>query len=96
MGTRIIVNTAKAEAAAEKAATEIVEECIQAGLESSKRFVPIKTGALHDSLRSEQEGAEGSYGSDLEYSIYVEMGTGKMGAQPYLRPSIDAMRGLLE
>lgn len=28
-------------------------------------------------------------GSDVEYSIYVEYGTSKMQAQPYLRPAVN-------
>jgi hypothetical protein len=31
-------------------------------------------------------------GTDVEYSIYVEFGTSKMAAQPYLRPAIEEAR----
>lgn len=34
-------------------------------------------------------------GSDVEYAAYVEFGTSKMAAQPYLRPALEeARRGL--
>ena len=36
------------------------------------------------------DGIVGLWGSfDVNYAIYVEMGTGRMRAQPYLRPAAD-------
>lgn len=31
-------------------------------------------------------------GTNVEYSVYVEFGTYKMAAQPYLRPAVEAAR----
>jgi hypothetical protein len=31
-------------------------------------------------------------GSNVEYAIYVEMGTSRMAARPYLRPALEAAR----
>jgi isopropylmalate/homocitrate/citramalate synthase len=31
-------------------------------------------------------------GTTVEYSVYVEFGTSKMAAQPYLRPAVEAAR----
>ncbi len=92
MGTRIVISGTAAEKAAEKGAEKLVEEMLAAGLQSAQQLVPVKTGALHDSLHSEQDGTTGAYGSDLDYSVFVEMGTFKMAAQPYLMPSLDAVR----
>lgn len=39
-------------------------------------------------LQAEPEKDGGIVGSAMEYAIYVEFGTRKMGAQPYLRPAI--------
>ena len=95
MGTSIRIYATAAEGVAEKAGEELVRLALAAGVEAARRYVPVDTGALRDSIRSEQDGSEGEYGSDLEYSIYVEMGTSKMSAQPYLRPSIDAMKSVI-
>lgn len=32
-------------------------------------------------------------GSNVQYSVYVEFGTSKMQAQPYLRPAVDDVMG---
>jgi len=60
-------------------------------LADAKRAVPIDTGELHDSLGIEERPEEQAVligSSDAEYSTYVELGTSKMAAQPYLRPAL--------
>ena len=37
--------------------------------------------------------AKGRVGTNIEYGPYVELGTSKMRAQPYLRPAFDEKRG---
>jgi HK97 gp10 family phage protein len=39
-------------------------------------------------VRRTPNGAEVSVGTNLEYAMYVEFGTTKMAAQPYLRPGL--------
>ena len=39
-----------------------------------------------------QESDEAYLGTNVDYSIYVEFGTSKMAAQPYLRPAYDARK----
>ena len=56
-------------------------------------YVPVITGKLRQSMHYRIDMAEqtvwlGSTLKDPPYSIYVELGTYKMAAQPYLRPSI--------
>lgn len=67
----------------------------EAILEAAQEGAPVDTGALRESLRMESEGHDAAptvvaIGSDLDYSVYQEMGTYKMKAQPYLRPAIAA------
>ncbi|KKN40051.1 hypothetical protein LCGC14_0737140 [marine sediment metagenome] len=50
--------------------------------------VPVDTGDLLNSIDTKQEGLEAKIGSDLHYAAYVEAGTSKMAAQPYLRPAL--------
>lgn len=61
----------------------------------AQRLVPKRTFALHDSIGTEtrRSGATvtttvGAGGGDVNYALYVERGTSKMAAQPYLRPAL--------
>lgn len=62
----------------------------------AKRMCPVDTGRLRssivDEMGSDGEGLVARIGSDVEYAAYVELGTSRMGAQPYLRPALDAGR----
>ncbi len=59
----------------------------------AKRFVAVDTGRLRASLAHEvkKEGKEvvGIVGTNVEYAIEQEYGTGKMPAHPYLRPALE-------
>ena len=70
---------------------------------TSKDMVPYDTGTLHNSIQiqdfAEQNGKSiiGRWGSRaVNYAIFVEFGTIKMSAQPYLRPSADRFYRQLE
>lgn len=53
---------------------------------------PVDTGRLRASITTQvtvdQVGPVARIGSNVEYAIYVEMGTSRMEAQPYLRPAL--------
>ena len=69
---------------------KITEECV----DNAKTLCPVDTGKLRDSITILSESAEKCvYGSNVEYSLYVEIGTKNMAAQPYLRPSLDLTKG---
>lgn len=59
---------------------------------TAKMTAPVDTGALRNSITSNSEttstGAEASIGSSLEYAAYVELGTSRNQAQPYLHPAL--------
>ena len=83
---------------------DIVDEAIDAGLASAERLVPVDTGDLQADLDVIEpahvvgDRVTGSYGvtGDLtDYGEHVEFGTERAPAQPYLRPSMDAMRQAL-
>jgi HK97 gp10 family phage protein len=46
-------------------------------------------GNLRDSITHEVEGQEAKVGTNVEYAPYVELGTVKMAAQPYLNPALE-------
>ena len=57
----------------------------------AKARAPVRTGTLRRSIGIEDGPGpyEVSIGTDLEYAPYVEFGTYKMAARPYLRPAFD-------
>jgi HK97 gp10 family phage protein len=50
-------------------------------------------GNLRNSITHEVEGKEAKVGTNVEYAPYVELGTSKMAAQPYLNPALEANKG---
>lgn len=56
----------------------------------AKRLCPVDTGNLRNSITHQQfdERTE-VVGSNVEYAPYVELGTVKMGARPFLRPAAE-------
>lgn len=63
---------------------------IEAG---AKSRAPVDTGFLKNSIQAAKVGDlhwRVTVGAD--YGIYVEHGTSRMAAQPYMRPAIDAVR----
>ena len=59
---------------------------------TAKNIVPVDTGELRDSINTNSKaipsGAEATVGTNKEYALYVELGTSKMQAQPYLKPAL--------
>ena len=49
----------------------------------------MREGNLRDSIRAVVYGATGKIIALVHYAGFVELGTRKMGAQPYLRPAVD-------
>lgn len=75
----------------------------------AQRLVPIDTADLHSTIRHEVRstgqgpilqvlagGLPGkSTGRVVDYAVFVELGTGSGPAQPFLRPVLQHLRGLL-
>lgn len=82
-------------------AIKSVEEAISKALEASalvvegaaKNLTPVDTGNLRNSITHEMEKAEARVGTNVEYAPFVELGTVKMAAQPYLNPALEANKG---
>lgn len=57
----------------------------------AKRMAPVDTGRLRSSigeeLRQDAGGLVEIVGTDVSYAPYVELGTRRMRAQPFLRPA---------
>jgi len=76
---------------------EFAELAAEITRDEAKRRAPVQSGRLRDSIRvnlGERAGgkAESIVVVGAFYGYFVEHGTRKMSARPYLRPAIDATR----
>lgn len=72
---------------------QVVEKTTRDLESSAKARAPVDTGALRNSITSEfPQELTGEVSVGVEYGAYVEYGTGKMAAQPYLTPAADQIR----
>lgn len=76
------------------AAQEVVATALEAiGLQAegyAKLICPVDTGRLRNSITHAVEETENAayVGTNVEYAAYVEMGTSRMRARPYLKPAV--------
>lgn len=78
----------------EKRKPQVERVILQAGHRieyESKKRVPVDTGRLRSSLTTAEDRKSDEFkvrvGTNVEYAPYVEFGTRKMRAQPYLLPA---------
>jgi HK97 gp10 family phage protein len=57
--------------------------------DAAKRIVPTDTGDLQRSIHPEVTSDGMFVVADEEYAAFVENGTSKMAAQPFLRPALN-------
>ena len=77
----------------EKKQEAIVREIALAIEYEAKRLCPVDTGRLRASITTEKiDTATYGVGTNVEYAPYVEFGTRKMAAQPYLRPAVERVK----
>lgn len=63
---------------------------IKAGAQSR---APVDTGNLRSNIRTRSTGKfSAEVVANAPYSVYVEFGTSKMGAQPFMVPAAEAQR----
>lgn len=65
-----------------------LEECGLVAEGYAKRLCPVDTGNLRNSITHTQSENTEYIGTDVEYGPYVEMGTTRTRAQPFIKPSI--------
>lgn len=81
------------------------DEVLDGGLdmvEYARQIVPVRTGFLRSTITFQHEG-QGHFwfGATASYAKYVEFGTSRMIAQPYIRPALtrflpDSVRNIAE
>lgn len=55
----------------------------------AKALCPVDTGNLRNSISHATNGSEYvDIGTNVHYAPYVELGTSRMSARPYLRPAV--------
>jgi HK97 gp10 family phage protein len=78
-----------------KATEEAVKVALEAvGLQAenyAKRLCPVDTGNLRNSITHDTDVGElcAYVGTNVEYAAYVEYGTQKTKAQPYIKPAVN-------
>jgi HK97 gp10 family phage protein len=81
---------------ATRAQKEVVNAVARSGLKverTAKENCPVDTGRLRSSINTTVKGQNSDYitatvGTDVEYAGYVEYGSSKAAAQPYLKPAL--------
>lgn len=91
-------NSKQVLAALEEAISEALHGIGEAAEKHAKGKAPVDTGNLRDHIHhavSEGEKAVyiGTYDKEVPYALYVEVGTHKMAAQPYLKPAAADHKG---
>ena len=68
---------------------DIIGQGAQTVCESAKSLCPVDTGRLQSSINVQSGGNTAVViSADTEYAVFVEFGTSKMAAQPYLVPAL--------
>lgn len=72
---------------------EILDSGAQAVQGRAAAIAPVDTGALANSIHSEDHGEFTRWVADaVEYGIYQELGTSRMAAQPIMSPAVEWVR----
>lgn len=84
-----VTDNSEAFKAAMKAGVEAAMEAIGMQAERNVKLeAPVDTGRLRNSITHTASGDTAYVGTNVEYAPYVEYGTYKMAAQPYLKPGV--------
>ena len=71
------------------------EAAVQDAAAEARRIVPVDTGYLRSSIfhaaERRRHGWSVTLGAEAHYAGFVEWGTSRMAAQPYLRPAYEQM-----
>ena len=95
-------NTEEVSQGIQRAIDRALEEIGLAAEGYAKRACPVDTGNLRNSITHAVESGEDAVyvGTNVEYAPYVEMGTRRTAAQPFLRPAAtehgSTYRGILK
>lgn len=81
-------NTEEVSLAIRQAIRSALREIGERAVKYATDIVPVRTGNLRSSIAYDADDRQVIIGSDVTYASYVEEGTTRMKARPYLRPAI--------
>lgn len=81
-------NSAAVRAALDAAKKRALTACGASCEGFAKALSPVDTGRLRDSITYTVQESSTTIGTNVEYAPYVEFGTYKMSAKPYLKPAV--------
>lgn len=87
---KFIVSLDKYDETVKKNIKSSLKSCAYAVERDAKKATPVDTGRLRGSITSDVSNIdeyECEVGTNVEYASYVEYGTYKMAARPFLRPA---------
>lgn len=86
-------------AALQSALVEAFSQLSDEALAYMRSIVPVDTGTLQDSCFAVVATGGGrilvTIGATAYYAVYVELGTSRRSAQPFIRPTYDYVRSIL-
>lgn len=86
---------AEVQHALEDALQTAMQETAESAKSAAQERCPVDTGLLRDSIFADVNASGGSarrtlvIGADVPYAAYVELGTSRQSAQPFIRPAVD-------
>ncbi len=75
----------------EKVDVEVILGSLEDMATYAREIVPVRTGRLRDSIEVSATAWGWSLGASAPYASYVEFGTSRQAAQPYLAPAVLAI-----
>ena len=81
-------NTEEVSLAIKQAIRSALREIGERAVGDATDIVPVRTGNLRQSIGYSSDDSQVIIGSDVPYASYVEEGTRRMRARPYLRPAM--------
>lgn len=80
-------NTEEFLSALGKVTDKALEEIGLVAERHAKKYCPVDTGRLRNSITHDRDSSAAYIGTNVEYAPYVELGTSKQKEKPYLRPA---------
>jgi HK97 gp10 family phage protein len=89
---KLQANLAKCALLTHMAAEKAVKEEVGAIGDDARAGVPVRSGEARDGIREQSSGTEGSVDATARHSKFIELGTYKDQAQPFMAPAAEKSR----
>lgn len=75
-----------------KGKVKVTRQVAEQVAEQAKEMAPVDTGNLRASIRVERDGSNHAVVTDVSYAPYLEFGTSRASAHPFLGPAAERVR----